>query len=71
MVAFHWLSCEPLSLAGLLGGRGRKLLFPAGRVNLYPSASSLSVGFAIKDKWWGVSPPPASPWLHCSEGSPY
>lgn len=32
LVAFHWMSCDSFSLAGLLSGQEETFLLPAGRV---------------------------------------
>ena len=60
------------SLIGWAVARGEEkafFLLPGNKVMSTSQGLSLPVGFAIGDKWWGVSAPPAGLRLHSREGS--
>lgn len=62
-MASHWLNCDSLSLARLLPGEGKPLSSYLGsevRANaVSPCKIGLLVGFAIDERWSGMSAPPA------------
>lgn len=55
-MAFRWLSCDSLSLAGLLLGK-EKTFLPVAGVDFF----LFLLGLRLAEEWWGVEGSPCWP----------
>ena len=65
-MAFHWLSCGSLSLAGLLLGK-EKTFLPVPGVDFF----LFLLGLRLAEEWWGVRAPPAGRWVSFQRRFPF